>query len=237
MLIPPDADSPVAVLLSGGLDSGILLMHLLQGNHEVQPIYVASGLYWEQAELAALRHMLAVLAGPSLRGLVVLKMPIQDVYRDHWSVTGNNVPDAATGDEAVYLPGRNALLLLKPALWCQSHGLSQLALASLKSNPFPDATDRFFESFEQLLLTATGIRVRIWRPLAEMEKTHVMRSGREFPLELTFSCIDPIDGQHCGRCNKCQERRQAFLSAGLADPTAYAQAPLGEPRRQRRCSG
>ena len=34
-----------------------------------------------------------------------------------------------------------------------------------------------------------------------------MALGRGLPLELTFSCIAPVAGQHCGRCNKCAERR------------------------------
>jgi 7-cyano-7-deazaguanine synthase len=41
------------------------------------------------------------------------------------------------------------------------------------------------------------------------------------PLELTFSCIRPAGERHCGSCNKCAERRQAFASAGLKDPTDY----------------
>ena len=39
-----------------------------------------------------------------------------------------------------------------------------------------------------------------------------MELGRDMPLELTFSCIDPRDGLHCGRCNKCAERQEAFRS-------------------------
>jgi 7-cyano-7-deazaguanine synthase len=41
-------------------------------------------------------------------------------------------------------------------------------------------------------------------------------------LELTFSCIDPQEGEHCGRCNKCAERRRAFATSGLVDRTTYA---------------
>jgi 7-cyano-7-deazaguanine synthase len=48
-----------------------------------------------------------------------------------------------------------------------------------------------------------------------------MERGRDLPLDLTFSCIDPKDGRHCGDCNKCDERRQAFAMAGMEDPTPY----------------
>ena len=68
----------------------------------------------------------------------MLKLPLADIYGDHWSITGRNIPVAGTSDEAVYLPGRNAILIIKAALWCQLHGIKELALATLASNPFKD---------------------------------------------------------------------------------------------------
>jgi 7-cyano-7-deazaguanine synthase len=31
-----------------------------------------------------------------------------------------------------------------------------------------------------------------------------------------------VGERHCGRCNKCAERRKAFADAGIADGTPYA---------------
>ena len=42
------------------------------------------------------------------------------------------------------------------------------------------------------------------------------------PFELTLSCMNPESRLHCGLCSKCRERHDAFLEAGLADPTSYA---------------
>lgn len=225
-LNPPDPKSPVGLLVSGGLDSGILLCQLFKQGIDAQPFYVRCGLAWESVELTAVRRLLAAVSPEGARGLVVFEMPMGDVYGDHWSITAHDTPDALTPDEAVYLPGRNALLLLKAALWCQLNGIGQIALGPLASNPFPDATPAFFATFERMLAEATGGHVAIWRPLAELHKDAVMRLGAGFPLELTFSCIDPAGERHCGRCNKCHERRLAFASAGLVDPTDYANGPL-----------
>jgi 7-cyano-7-deazaguanine synthase len=46
------------------------------------------------------------------------------------------------------------------------------------------------------------------------------------PLGLTLSCMNPQQGEHCGRCSKCRERRDAFADAGVEDPARYATAPL-----------
>lgn len=211
----------VGVLISGGLDSAILVSHLLDRGETVQPLYVQSGLHWQAAELAALRGYLQAVARPQLAALVVLELPLEDLYAGHWSLSGDATPDAATPDEAVYLPGRNLLLAIKPALWCQMHGISRLALGVLGSNPFADASDEFFASLEAVLAKLGQPSLTIERPFGKLHKAEVMRLGRAYPLERSFSCIAPIDGLHCGRCNKCAERQAAFRDADLRDATKY----------------
>ncbi len=221
----------IGLLLSGGLDSCILLGHLLERGHHVQPFYVCCGLAWEAEERTAARRFLGSLEQPRLADLVELDLPLADVYGGHWSVTGRDVPQANTPDEAVYLPGRNALLTIKAALWCYLHGIEQLALAVLRSNPFSDATGEFFREFETALGRAISGRIHIVRPLAKLDKCDVMRLGRHLPLELSFSCIAPVEGLHCGECNKCAERRAAFRLAGMTDPTLYAEAAWADSEK------
>jgi len=50
----------------------------------------------------------------------------------------------------------------------------------------------------------------------------VLELGRGLALEHTFSCISPVGDDHCGRCNKCAERRRAFTALGIEDLTSYA---------------
>jgi 7-cyano-7-deazaguanine synthase len=179
-------------------------------------------MYWEVVELEHLRRYLDAIASPRLCRLHVLQAPVADLLDDHWSINGRGVPGEDTPDEAVYLPGRNVLLLGKAMLWCHLNGVPDVALAVLKGNPFPDATPSFFAVYEQAVNAALGASIAIRRPYAALEKREVMLRGAGFPLGLTFSCLQPIDGRHCGRCNKCFERRRAFASAGLVDPTEYA---------------
>ena len=221
-MISPSPDSTIGLLLSGGLDSSILLAHLLQTGHRVQPFYVRCALAWEREEFRAVEQFLRASRCERLAELVVLDLPLDDLYGDHWSLSGLSVPDAASPDEAVYLPGRNALLLIKPALWCHLHGIDRLALGLLRSNPFGDATSDFFAEFQAALTCATGGQVTLVRPFEELTKQEVMQLGLGQPLELTFSCIAPRDGRHCGCCNKCAERKAAFALISTKDPTDYA---------------
>ena len=213
------------MLVSGGLDSAVLLAESSRRHRAVHPLYVRSGLLWEPAELAHLRDFLESTQSPSLRPLQVLEWPVADLYGDHWSVTGRRVPDDQSADEAVFLPGRNLFLLGKAVTWCHLQEVPRLALGVLGSNPFPDATDGFFERYQVLMNEALGGNVAIERPFAHLTKTELIRRGRELPLERTISCLQPVAGRHCGRCNKCAERRRAFAETGVADRTFYAHEP------------
>jgi len=225
-LAPDGEPSAMGLLLSGGLDSAILLDQLLVHRWRVVPFYVRTGCVWQEEEIRAVRALLAALAQPQLQPLVEFEMPVADLYADHWSITGEAVPDDHTADDAVYLLGRNPLLLIKPALWCVAHGISKLALATLAANPFDDAKPDFFTRFEAMINQAIGADLRIVRPFEMLSKRCVMQLGRETPLGLTFSCLAPVDGLHCGHCNKCAERATAFRLLDADDPTRYANGIL-----------
>jgi 7-cyano-7-deazaguanine synthase len=214
-------DRAAAVLISGGIDSAVLCVDLLHEFSPVIPLYVQFGLRWENVELASLRRFLDEVKLAGLETPVVLDEPIADVYGLHWSTNGRNIPGSNTADEAVYLPGRNLLLTVKAAVWCRLRGINTLALGCLGSNPFPDSTPAFFEDLEGLLNQAMGGTLRLIRPFDRLHKTDVILRGKHLPLHLTFSCINPIDGRHCGKCNKCAERQNGFRDAGLRDNTSY----------------
>jgi 7-cyano-7-deazaguanine synthase len=72
-----------------------------------------------------------------------------------------------------------------------------------------------------MLHEAMDGHLQIARPLEHLTKQRVLEMGRHLPLELTFSCLAPVDRMHCGHCNKCAERRRGFAEIGLDDPTVY----------------
>jgi 7-cyano-7-deazaguanine synthase len=216
------ASDAVAVLASGGVDSAVLVADQADRGHVVHPVYVRFGLAWEEAEEAHLRRFLAAVDGARVRPLSVIELPVSDVYGAHWSLSGVGVPDETTADDSVYLPGRNLLLLAKTVIWCSQRGVPTIALGTLRGNPFADSSPAFFSAFAGLSSTALGYDVRVETPFGGCTKAEVLELGRRLPLEHTFSCIAPVDTKHCGRCNKCAERRKGFAEAGVADRTPYA---------------
>lgn len=217
----------VCALISGGLDSGALLSYLVARYRQVYPVYVRQGLIWEDAELRHLRSFLRALPGPApalprFHALTILDLPMRDLYGRHWSTTGHNAPGSRTPDVAVRLPGRNLVLLTKAAVFCAQHRIPTIAIGSLDHNPFPDATLKFFHRFAAVAGVALDTPLRVIAPFRKLTKTQVIRRARALPLHLSFSCLAPQHGRHCGGCNKCAEGQRAFREAGVVDRTRYA---------------
>ncbi|MBL0057614.1 MAG: 7-cyano-7-deazaguanine synthase [Elusimicrobia bacterium] len=198
----------VLVLASGGLDSAALLGWALKRYRKVQPVYCRFGLRWERAELHWLKRFLAAVGCPALQPLAVLDLPAKTLYAGHWSLTGKGVPGYRSRNEAVYLPGRNALLLSQAAVFGAQRRTTEILVGTLAGNPFRDATPIFFKSLARSLTLALGQPVIIRAPFQKMGKEAVLRAAGDLPLHLAFSCLNPRGIRPCGACNKCAERDQ-----------------------------
>lgn len=234
-MIPPSTlrTHATVVLLSGGLDSAVLVAHEARGG-PVLPVYVRVGLAWEARERAMVDRLLAHPAlGRAVGPLQSVEFTMRDVYSpSHWAIRGTP-PAYDTPDHEVYLSGRNLVLLSKAGVVAAASGARRIALGPLAGNPFPDARPAFFEAMQRALSLGLGHPVEVATPFLDWDKAAVIRRGDELgvPFDLTLSCMNPaapLDGadlpRHCGLCSKCRERRDAFASVGRCDPAAYAAA-------------
>ncbi len=196
------------VLASGGLDSAALVSWALSRYSTVQPLYCRFGLKWERAERHWLRRFLKAVSTRGLRPLAELNLENSGLYEGHWSTSGKKVPGWESVDNAVYLPGRNALLLVQAGVYAARHKVTDILIGTLKGNPFSDATPVFFNSMEKSLRMALGKTLRIRAPFRKMSKKEALDRFQFLPMSLAFSCINPIGIRPCNACNKCAERRR-----------------------------
>lgn len=218
---PLTPKGPVAVLASGGPDSAVLLAEIAATGTRVVPVYVRFGFVWDDVQEQVLRGFLEAVRLPAVDRLEVFELALAPVYRNHWAVTGRSVPGFDAPDGETDLPARNLFLLAQAAVWCHLNGVGTIAIGLIAGHQFPDKRDEFFEAYERALSLSVGGDLRIVRPYARLSKADVLRRGGGWPLERTWSCLDPRGAAHCGACNKCAERRRAFAEAGLVDRTTY----------------
>ena len=126
------------------------------------------------------------------------------------------------------VPFRNGIVLAIAAGVAENEGAGRLVIAAVAGDHaiYPDCRESFMPGMAQAVHEGTYARVRIERPFIHMDKAAIAVRGNELGVDFrkTWSCYK--GGLiHCGSCGTCVERREAFLLAGLADPTEYLETP------------
>ena len=64
--------------------------------------------------------------------------------------------------------------------------------------------------------------IELMRPFIDCDKAEIVRRGQALGVDYahTWSCYKGHE-IHCGTCGTCVERREAFMEAGVTDPTKY----------------
>ena len=224
MTASPDT---IAVLCSGGINSLGLLEDLAKKYKTIVPLYIVCGFIWEPAERFWLRrfHRQMKKRHNSMGDLIDISFPIKTIYRrGFWATDGGEVPGLYATESAIELPGRNTLLLSTAAVFCQTHGVTDLAIGTLSNSNAADTKPNFLKHFEELTKLGLHRKIKILTPLGNMKKSAVIKKFDDLPWDSTFSCINPQGHNHCGNCFKCGERRRAFEESGKSDPTSYLTA-------------
>jgi 7-cyano-7-deazaguanine synthase len=94
---------------------------------------------------------------------------------------------------------------------------------------YPDCTPEFIGAMANAIYVGTYHQVRLYTPLMTMMKSDIVTLGESLGVlfEDTWSCYKGEE-LHCGICPTCRSRRQAFLDAGVTDPTIYANPLPGD---------
>jgi 7-cyano-7-deazaguanine synthase len=216
------------VLLSGGMDSTALLA-LLRGTFAADDVDAVSVNYGQ-------RHVKELAAAENVADHFGVRHTVLDLtsLTPHLSsvLTSENtvVPDGHYTEEsmrATVVPNRNAIMLMCAAGVACSRGHSTVYTAVHAGDHFiyPDCRPEFIDSASMTAQLGTeGMgSVQIHAPFVHATKADIVGIGARngAPFDLSWSCYKGGD-VHCGRCGTCVERAEAFILAGIPDPTTYA---------------
>ena len=213
------------VLLSGGLDSTVLMYSLI-AEYEVWPLTIGYGQ----------RHNREVLSARNVceaRGDWLLKRwRYLDLSNLRFilpsALTGvGEVPRGEYDKEVMSLtvvPNRNMIFLAIAAGYAEGIDVEHVAYAAHTEDHYlyPDCRPEFVESCAKTIKLATDSKIELIEPFICMTKADIVLLGKKLvvPFKLTWSCYED-GGVHCGECSTCLERQRAFDVAGVDDTTAY----------------
>lgn len=88
---------------------------------------------------------------------------------------------------------------------------------------YPDCTPEFIGSMANAIYVGSYFSIRLHTPIQWLMKHEIVTLGDKLgvPFQSTWSCYKGEE-EHCGVCPTCRSRREAFVIAGIPDPTVYA---------------
>jgi 7-cyano-7-deazaguanine synthase len=149
---------------------------------------------------------------------------------------GGEIPDGHYADDTMrqtVVPFRNAIMLSIAAGFAESIGAEGLVIAAHSGDHtiYPDCREEFMRAMGEAMREGTYAGIQLLRPFIALNKGQIAAEGTRLGVDFarTWSCYKGGAVQ-CGTCGTCVERREAFLEAGLPDPTAYAATGPLPPR-------
>ena len=209
------------LILSGGMDSAVLLHHLQATGHEVAALSIDYGQRHRRelhcagylAREAHARYQLADLS--SLRPLLAGSSQTDGSVE---------VPHGHYSEESMkqtVVPNRNMLLLSCAIAWAVSLKFDAVAYGAHAGDHaiYPDCREEFCKAMAEVAKVCDWHPVELVRPFIAMTKGEIVKRGLELgvPFQHTWTCYEGLHTP-CGKCGSCVERAEAFAFAGAPDP-------------------
>lgn len=230
---------PAVVLVSGGMDSAVVLAIAREQGFAAHALSVRYGQRHTSeldaaarvaAALGAVAHKTVNVDLRSIGGSALTDEQIEVPTDTDGHIIGQGIP-------STYVPARNTIMLSMALGWAEVLGATDLfcGVNAVDYSGYPDCRPAFIAGFEALANLATkagveGSHFRVHAPLMRMSKAEIAREGLRLGVDFaqTVSCYQAdADGRACGHCDACHLRAQGFNEAGILDPTRYIAARFG----------
>ena len=224
---------PAVVLVSGGMDSAVVLAIAQQQGFACHALSVRYG-QRHTSELDAADRIARALDAVAHK---TVEVDLRSIGGSALTDADIEVPLDSNEDPAspaipvTYVPARNTIMLSLALGWAEVLGAADIfcGVNAVDYSGYPDCRPEFIAAFEALANLATkagveGVGFRVHAPLIHMSKADIVREGLRLNVDFaqTVSCYQADhDGRGCGHCDACRLRAEGFAAAGVPDPTRY----------------
>ena len=214
------------VLLSGGLDSSVVLSVCQEKGYDIYAISFDYG-QRHKVELEYAKFQATFFNCISHQ---VFKMEFYggSALTDDIKVPKNRDSHSMSKDIPVtYVPSRNIVFLSFASGYAECHDIDNIFIGvnAIDYSGYPDCRKNFIDNFEKLINKSTkkgleGSKFKINTPLINLSKKDIIKLGHKNGVDfsMTSSCYSPKLKKNCGVCDSCLLRKQGFEEAGLRDP-------------------
>jgi 7-cyano-7-deazaguanine synthase len=223
----------VMVLVSGGLDSTVLLAHACN-TYGPENVFACSIQYGQKhsKELMYARFQAQKYKVPmielDLSPIFAFNKDISALMQgsgkdiEHKSYAEQLADLGGEGTVSAYVPFRNGLFLSCAASIALQLECGIVAYGAHKDDAcgraYPDCTSEFIESFGDAIDHGSGGKLCLVAPFAESNKAGIVALGVKLGVDFahTWSCYEGGE-EPCGTCGTCIDRKAALEANGIYD--------------------
>lgn len=216
------------VIASGGMDSSTLAHLYKNDGYEL----ILVGFDYGQRHVKELQslHALGLVLNAEVR-IIDLSNLASSLHGSSLTSSDVDVPDGHYAEETMkktVVPNRNAIMLSIAAGIAVAENAEVIATGVHGGDHFiyPDCRPDFIRAIGAAIQFGNegfgNEKLRLEAPFLMKTKADIASLGDSLHVDhsLTWSCYKGGE-KHCGRCGTCVERIEAFLEAGVEDPTDY----------------
>ena len=222
--------SKALVILSGGMDSSILL-HYVTKELKYDEVYAITFNYGQRI----IREIECAKYQSKACNVKEHKIINMDFFREistMSALTNTNLAipkardDIGNAQPLSYVPFRNLLLLTTAAGWAESIGASDLYYGAVQTDDFSgywDTTSLFLNKVNDVYNLNRKNSIKVNAPFMSYSKDLVVKKGIDLQVDFrqTHTCYEGTDPA-CGECVSCSARIKAFIDNKTIDPIGYS---------------
>lgn len=217
------------IVFSGGIDS-VCTVSFLKSKYDLYGITFAYGQKASMEIIAA--KSFAKKLGLKEHKIIDISF-MKNLYGDSNVLTSSKRKIPSEFEYSIVVPIRNAVFLSIASAWAFTLNAGLVAYgAHTGDNHYPDCRPMFAKKLESAFNQGEidGIdsklrqKIKIWSPYRQgLSKSDLLKSGIKVlgdSIFKTWSCY-ANKKFHCGVCESCNNRKDAFEQAGITDKTRY----------------